>query len=131
MRIGTDALKTFNTNTMGVLRVTKSAVPLMKKGSMVLNISSGMGQLEDMGTGSAAYRLSKTALNALTVILASELKAKSIYVNAICPGWVQTDMGGENAELTVDESVSKIIKFIYSDSIPNGKFLRDGKILPW
>ena len=126
-----DILKTFNTNTMGVLRVTKSAVPLMKKGSMVLNISSGMGQLEDMGTGSAAYRLSKTALNALTVILASELKAKSIYVNAICPGWVQTDMGGENAELTVDESVSKIIKFIYSDSIPNGKFLRDGKILPW
>lgn len=126
-----DILKTFNTNTMGVLRVTKSAVPLMKKGSMVLNISSGMGQLEDMGTGSAAYRLSKTALNALTVILASELKAKSIYVNAICPGWVQTDMGGENAELTVDESVSKIIKFIYSDSIPNGKFLRNGKILPW
>lgn len=126
-----DILKTFNTNTMGVLRVTKSAVPLMKKGSMVLNISSGMGQLEDMGTGSAAYRLSKTALNALTVILASELKAKSIYVNAICPGWVRTDMGGENAELTVDESVSKIIKFIYSDSIPNGKFLRDGKILPW
>lgn len=126
-----DILKTFNTNTMGVLRVTRSTVPLMKNGSMILNISSGMGQLEDMGTGSTAYRLSKTALNALTVILASELKEKKILVNAICPGWVQTDMGGENADLTVDKSVKKIIEFIFSNSIPTGKFLRHGKILTW
>ena len=126
-----DILKTFNTNTMGVLRVTRSTVPLMKNGSMILNISSGMGQLEDMGTGSTAYRLSKTALNALTVILASELKEKKILVNAICPGWVQTDMGGANADLTVDKSVKKIIEFIFSNSIPTGKFLRHGKILTW
>ena len=126
-----DILKTFNTNTMGVLRVTRSTVPLMKNGSMILNISSGMGQLEDMGTGSTAYRLSKTALNALTVILASELKEKKILVNAICPGWVQTDMGGKNADLTVDKSVEKIIEFIFSNSIPTGKFLRHGKILTW
>jgi NAD(P)-dependent dehydrogenase (short-subunit alcohol dehydrogenase family) len=126
-----DILKTFNTNTMGVLRVIRSSVPLMEKGSMILNISSGMGQLDDMGTGSTAYRLSKTALNALTVILASELKSKNISVNAICPGWVQTDMGGKNAELTVGQSVKKIIEFIFSNSIPTGKFLRHGKILRW
>lgn len=126
-----DILKTFNTNTIGVLRVISSIVPLMNKGARILNISSGMGQLKDMGTGSTAYRLSKTALNALTVILASELGMDGISVNAICPGWVQTDMGGQNAELTVDESVDKIVDFILSDSIPNGKFLRHGEILPW
>jgi NAD(P)-dependent dehydrogenase (short-subunit alcohol dehydrogenase family) len=126
-----DILKTFNINTVGVLRVVSLVAPLMNKGGIILNISSGMGQLQDMGTGSTAYRLSKTALNALTVILSSELKNRSISVNAICPGWVQTDMGGVDADLTVKESVNKIVEFIFSNTIPSGKFLRDGKILPW
>ena len=84
-----------------------------------------------MGMGSTAYRLSKTALNALTVILSQELLPENIKVNAICPGWVQTDMGGANADMTVDESVSNIVKFAFSDNFPTGKYLRDGKILPW
>ena len=90
-------LKTFETNTLGPLRVIKSLLNLIPKGGRIVNISSGMGQLDDMEGGSLAYRLSKTSLNALTKILSIELKDRGIKINAICPGWVQTDMGGRNA----------------------------------
>ena len=124
-------LKTFNINTVGVLRVCKAVLPLMRPTSRIINISSGMGQMEGMSTGSVAYRLSKSALNALTIVLSQELLSKDIKVNAICPGWVQTDMGGYEATLTVKESVESIKKFALSDNFPNGKFLRHGEILPW
>ena len=124
-------LKTFNINTVGVLRVCKAVLPLMRPTSRIINISSGMGQMEGMATGSIAYRLSKSALNALTIVLSQELSSKDIEVNAICPGWVQTDMGGYEATLTVKESVESIKKFALSDNFPNGKFLRHGQILPW
>ena len=124
-------LKTFNINTVGVLRVCKAVLPIMPVSSRIINISSGMGQMEGMATGSIAYRLSKTALNALTIVLSQELSDKDIKVNAICPGWVQTDMGGYDANLTVKESVESIKKFALSDNFPNGKFLRHGEILPW
>ncbi len=99
--------------------------------SRIINISSGMGQMEGMGTGSLAYRLSKSALNAMTIVLSQELMGKSIKVNAICPGWVQTDMGGYEATLTVKESAESIKKFTLSDNFPNGKFLRHGEELVW
>ena len=124
-------LKTFNINTVGVLRVCKAVLPLMRETSRIINISSGMGQMEGMSTGSVAYRLSKSALNALTIVLSQELLSKDIKVNAICPGWVQTDMGGYEATLTVKESVESIKKFALSDNFPNGKFLRHGELLPW
>ena len=124
-------LKTFNINTVGVLRVCKAVLPMMQPTSRIINISSGMGQMEGMATGSIAYRLSKSALNALTIVLSQELSSKDIKVNAICPGWVQTDMGGYEATLTVKESVESIKKFALSDNFPNGKFLRHGEILPW
>ena len=124
-------LKTFNINTVGVLRVCKAVLPMMQPTSRIINISSGMGQMEGMATGSIAYRLSKSALNALTIVLSQELLSKDIKVNAICPGWVQTDMGGYEATLTVKESVESIKKFALSDDFPNGKFLRYGEILPW
>ena len=124
-------LKTFNINTVGVLRVCKAVLPMMQPTSRIINISSGMGQMEGMATGSIAYRLSKSALNALTIVLSQELSSKDIKVNAICPGWVQTDMGGYEATLTVKESVESIKKFALSDDFPNGKFLRHGEILPW
>ena len=124
-------LKTFNTNTLGVLRVCKSIVPLMGNGSRIINISSGMGQLDEMDSGSTAYRISKTALNALTKILSNELLSMGIKVNTICPGWVKTDMGGENATLTIEESTTKIVAFALRDNFPNGQFLRHGEIIPW
>tara|TARA_A100001011_G_scaffold252057_1_gene260222 strand:+ start:3761 stop:4450 length:690 start_codon:yes stop_codon:yes gene_type:complete len=127
----TSILKTFNTNTLGVLRVCRSVIPLMKNGGRIINVSSGMGQLEDMESGSIAYRLSKTALNALSKVMSNELSSRNIKVNVICPGWVQTDMGGSSANLTVEESTDRIIKFALEDSFPNGKFLQHGEIIPW
>lgn len=124
-------LKTFETNTLGPLRVIKSLLNLIPNGGRIVNISSGMGQLDDMEGGSLAYRLSKTSLNALTRILSIELKDRGIKINAICPGWVQTDMGGSNATLTVKESVEKIADFALNKNFPNGKFLRHGEVLPW
>lgn len=124
-------METFNINTVGVLRVCKAITPFMQPNSRIINISSGMGQLEGMGTGSLAYRLSKTALNAMTIVLSQELMEKKIKVNAICPGWVQTDMGGHDASLTVQESVESIKKFALDGNFPSGKFLRHGEVLPW
>lgn len=124
-------METFNINTVGVLRVCKAITPFMQPNSRIINISSGMGQLEGMGTGSLAYRLSKTALNAMTIVLSQELMEKKIKVNAICPGWVQTDMGGHDAALTVKESVESIKKFALDGNFPSGKFLRHGEVLPW
>ena len=124
-------LKTFETNTLWPLRVIKSLLNIIPKGGRIVNISSGMGQLDDMEGGSLAYRLSKTSLNALTKILSIELKDRGIKINAICPGWVQTDMGGRNATLSVRESVEKIADFALNKKFPNGKFLRHGEVLPW
>jgi len=124
-------METFNINTVGALRVCKAVTPLMPAKSRIINISSGMGQMDGMGTGSLAYRLSKSALNAMTIVLSQELMLKSIKVNAICPGWVQTDMGGYEATLTVKESAESIKKFALSDNFPNGKFLRHGEELVW
>ena len=104
---------------------------MIPKGGRIVNISSGMGQLDEMEGGSLAYRLSKTSLNALSKILSVELKQREISVNAICPGWVQTDMGGPSAALTVDESTIEIVKFSLKDKFPTGKYLRHGEVIPW
>ena len=124
-------LKTFQTNTLGPLRIIRSFLEMIPKGGRIVNISSGMGQLDEMEGGSLAYRLSKTSLNALSKILSVELEKREISVNAICPGWVQTDMGGSNASLTVEESTERIVAFALHEKFPNGKFLRHGKVLPW
>ena len=124
-------LKTFQTNTLGPLRIIKSLLDLIPEGGRIVNISSGMGQLDEMEGGSLAYRLSKTSLNALSKILSVELEKREISVNAICPGWVQTDMGGGNATLTIEDSTQKIVAFALHEEFPNGKFLRHGEILPW
>ena len=124
-------LKTFNINTLGALRVCRAMVPLMKESGRIINISSGMGQLDHMESGSTAYRLSKTSLNALSKILSNELLSYGIKVNTICPGWVRTDMGGANATLSVEESSSKIVEFSLKKDFPSGKFLRHGRVIPW
>ena len=98
----------------------------------VVNISSGMGALEEMGGGSPAYRVSKTALNALTRILASELRGTGILVNSVCPGWVQTDMGGPGASRGIEEGVDTPV---WAATLPNngptGGFFRDRRQIPW
>jgi NAD(P)-dependent dehydrogenase (short-subunit alcohol dehydrogenase family) len=88
----------FETNTLG--RWSSAAADPADAGrGRIVNVSSGMGQLSDMNGFCPAYRLSKTALNAVTRILADELQGTDIKINSVCPGWVRTDMGGPNATL--------------------------------
>lgn len=126
--------KTMDTNFYGALFMTKFFLPLMKKNNYgrVINISSGMGQLADMGGGSLAYRVSKTSLNALTLITSKEIKEYNIQVNSICPGWVKTDMGGTSAPRTLEQGADSAVWLaLMSDNGPNGKFFRDRKEIPW
>ncbi|HEY6728706.1 MAG TPA: SDR family NAD(P)-dependent oxidoreductase, partial [Polyangiaceae bacterium] len=82
--------------------------------------------------GAPAYRLSKTALNAFTRVLSQELAGTQIKVNAVCPGWVRTDLGGPNASLSVEEGVRGIVwaATLPADG-PTGGFFRHGKAIPW
>jgi len=126
--------QTIATNVYGVLRVTQALIPLMKKQNYgrIVNVSSGMGQLHDMGGGSTGYRLSKTAVNALTRIFASELQDTNILVNSVCPGWVKTDMGGENATRTPEQGVDTIVWLAtLADEGATGGFFRDKKAIDW
>jgi NAD(P)-dependent dehydrogenase (short-subunit alcohol dehydrogenase family) len=124
----------FETNTLAPLRLMQAMAPLLKKSSSgrIINISSGMGALNDMDGGYLAYRVSKTALNAITRVLASELAGSGVSVNAVCPGWVRTDMGGANASRSPEESATGIVPLLLSEkSAYNGQFLRDGKPIDW
>jgi NAD(P)-dependent dehydrogenase (short-subunit alcohol dehydrogenase family) len=125
--------KTLETNTLGPLRVTRAFVPLLRKSKSprVINVSSGGGQLSDGADGWApAYCISKTALNGVTVQLAAVLP--KFAVNSMCPGWVRTEMGGENASRSVQEGADTIV-WLASEAPQNltGKFLRDRKEIPW
>ncbi len=126
-------LKTLETNTLGALRVTRAFTPLLgkSKAPRVINVSSGGGQLTGGADGWApAYCISKTALNGVTVQLAAELP--KFAVNSVCPGWVRTEMGGENANRSVEEGADTIV-WLASDAPQDltGKFLRDRKEIPW
>ena len=124
--------RALETNTFGALRVAQALIPLMDGRGTVVNVSSGMGQLSDMNGCCPGYRLSKTALNAVTRILADELKHTGIRVNSVCPGWVKTDMGGAGAERSVQEGAAGIVwAACLPDDGPSGGFFRDGKPIPW
>lgn len=126
-------LKTIETNTMGPLKLIQSILPLMlEKGEgRIINISSGMGALEDMGAYWPGYRMSKTALNTLTAMTAKEVEGTNICVNSVCPGWVRTDMGGENANLSVEEGVETTLWLATMDNPPSGEFLRGKSTIAW
>lgn len=126
--------KTMETNVYGPLRLSQKLIPLMiREGhGRIVNVSSGMGQLAGMGSGYPGYRLSKTCLNAITLILASELKAKNILVNAMSPGWVRTDMGGSAAPRSVKKGAETAVWLAtLPDDGPRGGFFRDKKPIPW
>ena len=125
--------KTLETNTLGALRVTRAFVPFLRKSKAprVINVSSGSGQLTGGADGWApAYSISKTALNGITSQLAAALP--KFAVNSVCPGWVRTDMGGENASRSVEEGADTIV-WLAAEAPQelSGKFLRDRKEIPW
>lgn len=129
-----DIRNTMETNFYGALLVSRYLVPLMQKQNYgrVVNVSSGMGQLNDMGGGSLGYRISKVSLNAMTRVLSDEVKNNNILVNTMCPGWVKTDMGGENAPRTVEQGADTATYLsLLPDNGPTGKFFRDRKEIDW
>jgi NAD(P)-dependent dehydrogenase (short-subunit alcohol dehydrogenase family) len=125
---------TFETNLYGPLQLAQAVVPLMKANryGRIVNVSSGQGQLSEMGAGTPAYRIAKTALNALTRILAAEFHASNILVNSMCPGWVRTAMGGEGAPRSAQQGADTAVWLAtLPNDGPSGGFFRDRKPIPW
>jgi NAD(P)-dependent dehydrogenase (short-subunit alcohol dehydrogenase family) len=122
----------FETNTVGPLRLCQMLIPLMEGKGRVVNVSSGMGQLSEMNGCCPGYRLSKTALNAVTRVFADELKDTGVKVNSVCPGWVRTQMGGDQAPLSVEEGAKGIVwAATLPDDGPTGGFFRHGERIDW
>lgn len=126
--------ETLETNLFGAWRLSQALVPLMKKNKYgrIVNVSSEAGSLASMGGGTPAYSVSKAALNALTKVLAGELKGSGILVNSVCPGWVRTEMGGASAPRSVEQGAASILwGALLPGNGPTGGFYRDGKPLAW
>lgn len=125
---------TLETNVYGPLALCQALTPMMRKKNYgrIVNLASRLGQLADMGVGTPAYRLSKTALNVLTRMLALELAGSNILVNSLCPGWVKTDMGGPGATRSLEEGADTAVWLaLLPDGGPSGLFFRDRQPIPW
>jgi NAD(P)-dependent dehydrogenase (short-subunit alcohol dehydrogenase family) len=129
--------KTAETNLYAPMMLCQALIPLMQQQNYgrVVNVSSGIGQIsgmDDMKFIVPGYRLSKTALNVVTRMLASELKDTNILVNSVCPGWVNTGLGGPNAPRTPSEGADSIVWLAtLADDGPRGGFFRDRKPMEW
>jgi NAD(P)-dependent dehydrogenase (short-subunit alcohol dehydrogenase family) len=119
------------TNFYGPWRMVLALLPLLRaaRRARVVNVSSEAASLASMGGGTPAYGTSKAALNALTLMLAAELPA--MKVNAVCPGWVATDMGGAGGRPVAQGAASVVWAATVPDDGPTGGFFRDGKRVPW
>ena len=127
-----EANEVIETNVFGPWRLIQASLPLLRRSDSprIVNVSSGAGQLAEMGGGRAAYRLSKAALNALTRTLAAD--EPQISVNSICPGWVRTDMGGSSAPRSVEEGADTAVWLAtMADDVPSGGFFRNREPIPW
>jgi NAD(P)-dependent dehydrogenase (short-subunit alcohol dehydrogenase family) len=125
---------TLETNLYGAWRLTQAALPLMRRNGYgrIVNLSSGMGQLSDMGGHAPAYRVSKTGLNVLTRMLTAELGDENVLVNSCCPGWVRTDMGGPSANRSVEEGADTPVWLAtLPEEGPRGGFFRNRAPIPW
>jgi NAD(P)-dependent dehydrogenase (short-subunit alcohol dehydrogenase family) len=123
--------RALDTNFFGAYRLTIALLPLLRKSSSprIVNVSSGMGGVTEMGGWSPGYRVSKASLNAMTRILSTELKDEGFLVNSACPGFVATDMGGQfGAKKPVEDGASGVVWLAtLPDDGPTGGFFRDGK----
>jgi NAD(P)-dependent dehydrogenase (short-subunit alcohol dehydrogenase family) len=126
--------ETLAVNFYGAFHMCRAFVPIMKQNGYgrIVNISSGYGAMNEIAGYEAAYRISKAALNALTLIIADELRDGSIKVNAVCPGWVSTDMGGKMAPISPQTAARDIVHFaLVNAKGPTGSFFRHKKPIQW
>jgi NAD(P)-dependent dehydrogenase (short-subunit alcohol dehydrogenase family) len=121
------------TNVIGAWRVTQAVLPRLRESpaGRIVNVSSGAGAIHDMGGGTPAYRVSKAALNALTRVFAAELRGDGILVNAVCPGWVATDMGGAGGRPVADGAAGIVWAATLPEDGPTSGFFRDGRPIAW
>ena len=133
---------TMETNAFGPLLLSQSCAQLMGKHQYgrIVNISSTLGSLADIvnpesahtGVQSPAYRLSKTLLNGITALLAKELRRQNILVNAVCPGWVRTELGGPQAPISPEQAAKTPVWLAtLPDNGPTGGFFREQQPLAW
>ena len=126
----------FRVNTIGPALIAQAIVPYMRENSKLIQISSGMGSIQwniNPTNDFDAYAASKSALHSITVRLAEKLKERKITIISLNPGWVQTDMGGKDADNSVDESIENITKTIDTLNLSDsGSFISDtGDKIPW
>jgi NAD(P)-dependent dehydrogenase (short-subunit alcohol dehydrogenase family) len=121
------------TNLLGAWRTTLAFLPLLRRSphSRIVNVSSEGGSLAEMSGGTPAYSVSKAALNALTRLLAAELRPAGILVNSVCPGWTATDMGGDGGRPVAEGAASVLWALTLPDDGPTGGFFQDGEPLAW
>ena len=133
---------TMQTNVMGPLMLCQACIPLMKTGGYgrIVNMASTLGSLTEMadprsmyaGVRTPAYRFSKAGLNCITTLLAKEVRDDNILINSACPGWVRTDMGGDQAPLTPEQGADNPVWLAtLPDGGPTGGFYRERTLIPW
>ncbi|KAI9010841.1 NAD(P)-binding protein [Phycomyces nitens] len=133
---GEEYSRIFETNVVGTSNVTQAFLPLLRKANTrhILNISSTAGSLRlTSNTSFSAYRVSKAGLNMLTKLFSIQLRHEGFVVLAVHPGWVKTDMGGQDASISIDQSVNGIANVAANiTSKDNGTYVsNEGKIIPW
>jgi NAD(P)-dependent dehydrogenase (short-subunit alcohol dehydrogenase family) len=121
------------TNVIGAWRVAQLAAEFMRRRrhGRIVNVSSEAGAFHSLHAGAPAYRTSKAALNALTVMMADALRSSGVLVNAACPGWVATDMGGPGGRPVADGAAGIVWAATLPDDGPTGGFFRDGQPIAW
>lgn len=122
------------TNLLGAWQTTLALLPLLRRAgraARIVMVSSEGGSLASMGGGLPAYHVSKAALNALTLTMAGDLRREGILVNAVCPGWTDTDMGGPGGRPVSEGAASIRYAMELPDGGPTGTFTRDGHRIPW
>jgi NAD(P)-dependent dehydrogenase (short-subunit alcohol dehydrogenase family) len=126
--------ETMQTNVYGPFLLSRLAIPIMKsrRHGRIVNLSSGMGSLAEMGAGYIAYRLSKAGINVVTRVIAAETEGMGILVNSVDPGWVRTEMGGRGASRTLEKGAETVTWLAtLPDDGPTGAFFRDRKAIAW
>ena len=119
-------------NMIGTWSVTRALAPYLARGARIVNVSSSMASLGEMGPGYYGYRASKAGINVFTRTLAYEMRPRGILVNSVCPGWVKTTMGGPGASREVAEGAAGIVwAATLPPDGPTGGFFRDGQAIPW